>query len=171
MIEAATMIPTGALASVLNWWQDAGVDMLVDEVPTPWLARSNAAAEPTLKPVSGRPTPAIVPAATALPSSIEAFIAWFSGTGEVPGTGPAEARLAPCGNPEASFMTLIDMPEAGDAAQGRLLSGEAGALFDGMLKALKLDRDSIWLSSLLPDFRLTSPQTRAWPKSPSITSA
>ncbi len=150
MAEAATMIPASVLANVLNWWQDAGVDTLVDEAPLPWLARSKAAAA---RPAPAVVTPASAPAAPTLPATLDAFIPWFAETATLNGCGPAAARLAPSGNPQASFMALIDMPEAGDAARGQLLSGEAGGLFDNMLKALKLARADIWLGSLCPDFR------------------
>ena len=47
-------------------------------------------------------------------------------------------------------MVLIDMPQPEDLASGQLLSGASGELFDNMLRALKLDRSSIWFAPMIP---------------------
>ena len=49
-------------------------------------------------------------------------------------------------------MVMVDMPSAEDVAAGRLLSGEAGKLFDRMMSAMTppRGRDSLYLAPLSP---------------------
>ncbi len=147
MHEAATMIPANLAASTMRWWIDAGIDLLIDDVPTPWLERAKRP-EP-----QQRTAPAIMPAAApaALPATLEAFMAWWSESDTFPGAGPARNRIAPSGQANATVMVLFDMPEAGDAQAGRVLSGALGDMFDKMLAGLKLSRETIWLATLMPD--------------------
>jgi uracil-DNA glycosylase family 4 len=127
-----------SVASVLDWWGDAGVDTLLDDAPRDWLARpapvpSGTAQEPIAAP------------AEVLPDTLEAFITWRMGD-----TSPEfewfTPRVAPSGMPGASLMVLTDVPEADDSES--LLTGPAGRLFDKMLAALGESRETIYLASL-----------------------
>ncbi len=147
--QSLTFSPSG-VASVLSWWRDAGVDTFIDEQPRDWLA----VAAPATKLVATRLPDDIVAVATVaapetLPDSVEALMAWYA-SDRVPGGSAAHQRVLPAGNRSAELMVLIDMPEAEDAAAGRLLSGEAGELFDKMLGALGFDRERIWFAPMLP---------------------
>src|SRR5206468_8906733 len=55
-------------------------------------------------------------------------------------------RDLPEGDPESGLMVLVDMP----SAEGGLLAGEAGALFDRMLVAIGRSRETIYLACLSP---------------------
>lgn len=122
-------------ASALNWWEVAGVDMIVGEEPRDWLnPRAKAA------PIAATPAPA------ALPDTLEAFHGWLATTADLPFATPSAQREAPVGDPDSGLMVLVDMP----SPEGGLLTGEAGALFDKMLVAIGRSRETIYLASLSP---------------------
>lgn len=126
-------------ASTLQWWHDAGVDVLVDEAPRDWLAR------PAPKPDVASPV-ADAPVATAWPDTVEGFVAW-----RIDDAAPdhaAGAMTAPIISSHAQVMILVDMPEADDAANGALVGGPAGRLLDRMLAAIDLDRSGVHLIPL-----------------------
>ena len=155
-------------ASALKWWEDAGVDTLVDETPRNWLAgekkAASAAPHPPARSASGPlhqpggPSPGgsfgsgLIPQGERgfdLPDSLEAFQSWLL-EGEIPLATPRVPRIGPAGDPASGLMIFVDMPSADDVTAGALLSGTAGALFDRMMKAIGRDRDSLYLASLSP---------------------
>lgn len=142
MADIATVIPASNAASLLSWWQEMGVDTLIDERPVPWLDRGQAKT-----PVADAP---VAPAEIRMPGTLAALTRWLMDSPDVPEAGPSARRIAVSGNPQAALMIMIDMPELGDADAGHLLSGEAGDLFDRMLVALGLDRQSTYLVALCP---------------------
>lgn len=123
-------------ASALGWWEEAGVDTLVGEAPRDWLAAKVNAPDPT---------PA-APPPDALPGTLEEFQAWLAATDQLPYAAPGATRAAPTGNAASRVMTLTDMP----SPDGGLISGEAGALFDKMLAAIRLSRETIYLAAMSP---------------------
>lgn len=131
-------------ASALEWWRDAGVDMLVDEDSRDWTAREAAPAVASSAPqpaALAEPEPEVP-----LPATLEAFIDWRFGSG-APESTWVEPIVAPTGNPAAPLMVVTDFPESeGDTTS--LLAGPAGRLFDHMLAAIDLDRDSIYFAPL-----------------------
>lgn len=126
-------------ASALEWWRDAGVDVLVDEAPRDWLAA-------TPDPAPADSTQATTPAApAALPTEIPAFLAWRTG----PDAPEAEWRtppIAPAGATDSPLMVLVDCPERED--REALLTGPAGRLFDRMLAAIGHSRADIHLAAV-----------------------
>ena len=127
------------LSSTLEWWQDAGVDMLVDEEPRDWLVRRATPAETTPG------MDAVAAPAEVLPATLDAFIAW-----RMSEAAPEQAwltpRVAPSGSPDAEWVVFTDMPEPDDT--DALLTGPSGRLFDRILAAVGLSRDSVYLASL-----------------------
>lgn len=134
------------VAAALRWWEDMGVDLLVEDDPQPWLGRAAVAevAAPAAARVAEKPAPA------ALPDTLDALVAWISSDADIPEAGPSARRLAPFGTPGARIAIVTDIPENGDAEAGALLSGEVGALFDRMLAAIGLDRASVYCFPLCP---------------------
>jgi len=130
-----------ALRSVLSWWELAGVDVTVDDVPRQWLR-----APQTLAPTSAS-TPAKTQP-TALPATLEALADWLASPEILPELG--SIRIAPSGSVQSGLMLLTDMPDKEDLSSGALLSGSAGRLLDGMLRATGLDRASIYLAPVAP---------------------
>lgn len=128
-----------AVLSALQWWADAGVDVMIDEEPRDWLRPKGKA------PPAAVPAP---PAPAALPDQLELFRAYLRDHDQLPYASPAARRVCPAGDPASGLMLMTDMPAAEDCAAGSLLSGAAGALFDRMLAAIGRDRGSIYLASL-----------------------
>jgi DNA polymerase len=133
--------------SLLQWWNDAGVDCPVDEAPRDWLRAPVAAVqEGSLHSPTAPDSPPR--SAEELPDQLELFHAYLAGSATLPFAAPAAPRVCPAGDPASGLMMLSDMPNAADCGAGVLLSGETGALFDRMLAAIGRNRDSIYLAAL-----------------------
>ncbi|TPG12486.1 uracil-DNA glycosylase [Sphingomonas oligophenolica] len=142
----------GHAASALDWWADAGVDMLVDDAPRDWLAPP----EPAAVPAAGGHTPPRADASAiatgalpdtvpaTLPDTLEAFAAWRS-SADAPESAWRGPFLGPTGPADAAIMIVVDCPDPDDAHGGHLLSGSVGKLFDRMLAAIGLARDAVYL--------------------------
>jgi uracil-DNA glycosylase len=127
-------------ASVLQWWSDAGVDILVEEDPRDWLRPQAKAPEPAAA-ISSLPD-------NALPGQLDLFHAYLRDSPSLAFASPSAPRVCPSGDPASDLMIMTDMPSDADCAAGTLISGEAGGLFDRMLAAIGRDRNSIYLASL-----------------------
>jgi DNA polymerase len=134
-------VTDGLALSALDWWAEAGVDTIVDDMPHDWLK----ADRPAVPEITAAPAPVAAPT---LPATLADFRAWLLTDGAVP--GPAAARIDASGDPATGTMVILDMPEAEDRATGTLLSGDSGLLFDRMLAAMKLDRTAIYLAPFAP---------------------
>ena len=134
-------------ASALQWWHDAGVDMLCADDPRDWLAVPEAA--PATAPAPAEHNDAPLHDAplqdTPLPDTLDGFLAWRMGPDAPEANWPAR-RLPPLGAGGAELMVLADMPEAEDAEA--LLSGAAGRLLDRMLAAIGRNRDAVHLATV-----------------------
>jgi uracil-DNA glycosylase family 4 len=132
----------GVAYSALDWWAEAGVDTLADDLPRDWLAQS--------QPAQAAPTVAVEapPPAPALAKTLEEFRAWLLADASVPGS--VRGRVDATGDHSAGTVIVVDMPEAEDRLSTTLLSGEVGALFDRMLTAIKLSRNDIYLVPFSP---------------------
>lgn len=133
----------GVAASALDWWQQAGVDVAIDEEPRNWLAPAPvvALASRASVPEASAPPP---PVRAPMPGTLGDFTAWRLGP-DAPDAGWPGDRLFAQGPADAALMIVLEMPERDDGAAGRLLSGATGVLFDRMLKAIGRDRQSVQL--------------------------
>lgn len=134
-----------AAASALEWWRDAGVDVLVGDDPFDWLAAQEPLAV-AFPPPTGAVSPAtVVPSAAALPATIAEFLAWRIGE-----AAPEAAWRVPLvtasGPADADLMILVDCPERDEGDS--LLGGAAGRLFDRMLTAIGRSRADVHLASV-----------------------
>ncbi|PWG01345.1 uracil-DNA glycosylase [Sphingosinicella humi] len=137
----------------MQWWLEAGVDVMVDEAPRDWLRPEPKAPPP--------PAPAPSEAREErLPDQLDLFQAWLRDSGTLPFASPSAPRVCPSGDPASGLMIMVDMPATEDRRDGALLSGEAGRLFDRMMAAIGRDRGSLYLAALScfrsPDGRFTS---------------
>ncbi|ODP39309.1 uracil-DNA glycosylase [Sphingomonas turrisvirgatae] len=133
-----------AMVSALAWWDEVGVDTLVDEAPRDWTARE------TSLPAKGEAPAPVAPSepeAIPLPATLEAFVDWRFG-GDAPEAAWGEPIVHAMGDPASPLMILTDMPEAGDCDLGTLLTGDAGRLFDRMLAAIGQTRASVYIAAL-----------------------
>ncbi len=146
------------IASYLDWWKDAGLTEPAQDAPRDWLAKIAVAPAANAAPVTAQTAPTaraaapvplpVVPAPPGLPATLAAFDRWLADASPPPGAGWSSRRVLPSGPADAALMVLCDVPDVEDADTGTLLSGEAGALFDGILAALNLSRASIRLGSI-----------------------
>jgi len=144
MEQGGNIGSTAEITSLIGWWQDAGVDILVDEEPRDWLARVDRASVPaTPAPATENPR-----AAPGFPQTLPAFQSWLAESEKI--ALPRAARVGPSGDPSSGLMILVDLPEPDDAASGRLLSGPAGELFDKMIAAMGRSRESLYLAAMAP---------------------
>ncbi|MBX3564773.1 MAG: uracil-DNA glycosylase [Sphingomonas sp.] len=127
------------LASALEWWRDAGVETLQEDEPRDWLARPAAAPATVAAPAAVTAAPEI------LPTTLEDFVAWRMGA-NAPESGWHAPLIAPSGPANAKMVVFSDMPCAED--RETLMSDATGRLFDRMLAAIGLTRDSVYLGSL-----------------------
>ncbi len=128
-------------ASALDWWHEAGVDTLVDDVPRDWFA----APEPLVVPAAVPVAPVAAP--SAMPLLFADFLNWRSGA-EVPEADWSGVSLAAVGPADATVMVLADCPDRDDGDAGALLSGASGRLLDRMLTAIGLTRDEVHLAAV-----------------------
>ncbi|WP_294310831.1 uracil-DNA glycosylase [uncultured Sphingomonas sp.] len=138
----------GALAaSVLDWWHDAGVDLLVEDEPRDWMAPEPVRA-PLVMP--GQAPAAALPVAapaTSLPDTLEAFLAWRLSDAAPEATWDG-ISLTATGPANAALMVLVDCPDRDDGDAGQILSGAPGRLFDRMLAAMGLSRETVHVASV-----------------------
>ncbi|GGA52825.1 uracil-DNA glycosylase [Sphingomonas psychrolutea] len=134
-----------AAASALEWWRDAGVDTLIDEVPRDWTAVPPPPPEPPRRRSGAQAVAEIL--VVPLPDTLAAFVAWRCGP-DAPEAGWAGTPIAATGDPAADIMILVDLPDREDCDSGVLLSGAAGRLFDRMLAAIGRNRDSVYLAPM-----------------------
>lgn len=131
-------------ASALDWWREAGVDTLVEDVPFDWLAPVETVAPlafvPPVAPASAHP-----PAPAALPDTREAFATWRLGE-DAPEARWGGVAIAASGPQDAELMVFVDCPERDD--RETLLEGETGRLFDRMLAAIGRSRADTALASV-----------------------
>ena len=138
----------GALAaSILDWWHDAGVDLLVEDEPRDWSAPESIRAPrvmPGQAPAAALP---VAPTATALPDTLEAFLAWRLSDAAPEATWDG-ISLTATGPAKAALMVLVDCPDRDDGDAGQILSGAPGRLFDRMLAAMGLSRETVHIASV-----------------------
>ena len=131
-----------AAASTLDWWAEAGVDTLVDELPRDWLVPEERPAPAPLQ----RAAPVAEP--PGYPTAYAEFIAYRVGD-LVPDARWAPVRVGASGDPAtATLMVLTDVPEEADGAAGHLLAGPEGRLLDRMLAAIGVSREQTVLASV-----------------------
>ena len=127
-----------AAASTLDWWREAGVDVEIADAPRDWLAAPTQPGDAAM----------VAEAAPAqLPMTLAAFATWRTGD-DAPERAWGAPLVPPTGPADAALTVLIEMPEREDAAEGRLLGGKCGQLFDRMLAAIGLDRDQVHIASI-----------------------
>ncbi|MBL8649118.1 MAG: uracil-DNA glycosylase [Sphingopyxis sp.] len=155
--------------SYCDWWLLAGVDALVGETPSGWLAappandpapvRAKVAPVAPVYEAEAPPLPAalqrqqVVEAPVAkgpveLPEDWTAFQAWLAAHPDVPGSQWDARRVLPVGRAGAPLMLLTAWAEIDDQRDGELFAGPAGKLLDAMLRAIGMARGDCYMASL-----------------------
>lgn len=141
------------IAGALEWWQDAGVDSDFTDDPRDWLVKEATPepepAIPVFAPVAEKPAAPLVlvggPPAD-WPQDLAAFQAWWL-TEPLLDHGDVARRVSPRGPVGAELMVLVADPEENDGDV--LLSGPQGKLLAGILAALGLSPDQVYIASVL----------------------
>jgi len=137
----------GALAaSILDWWHDAGVDLLVEDEPRDWSAPEPVRA-PRVMPGQPPAAPPLTTSVASLPDTLEAFLAWRL-SDAAPEASWDGISLTATGPADAALMVLVDCPDRDDGDAGQILSGAPGRLFDRMLAAMGLSRETVHIASV-----------------------
>lgn len=139
MVTAAEITIGDSVSSVMRWWRDAGLDVMIDEEPRNWLTQ--AVATSAKKSVAA-------PAPIQKPQTLDALVEWLMTTHEFPEVGPVQRRIRPTGPIDSDLMVLTGVPEKADIESGELFAGELAGLFEKMLGALGRTRDSVYLASV-----------------------
>ncbi|MEG8038351.1 uracil-DNA glycosylase family protein [Sphingomonas sp. LR60] len=134
---------TKAAASALDWWHDAGVDVVVGDDGFAWLdsAARQLAARQAVRPAVAE----VAPASDALPENATAFAAWRIGEA-APEARWGGGAIAASGPADAELMVFVDCPERDD--RELLMEGEVGRLFERMLAAIGRSRADTALASV-----------------------
>ncbi|MCX5481547.1 uracil-DNA glycosylase [Kaistia geumhonensis] len=163
-----------ALAALLEWYRDAGVDMAIDEIAIDRFA-APAAAAPVVAPVPAEAMPAARPAlpqfATSVPGATptigvaeaEAARIAAASAETLDALREALARFEGCplrltarslvfadGNPNARIMLVGEAPGREEDLQGVPFVGRSGQLLDRMLAAIGLGRQDVYIANVVP---------------------
>jgi DNA polymerase len=139
-----TSIGLAEARSALRWWLDAGVDVAVQEEPRDWLkptapkSERKTAAEPAAAPNVVHPSH----------ETLSALQEWLASSMQLPLASRTAKRVLPHGPADAAIMLLTDAPTVADAAAGQPIGGEAWALTERMLAAIKIDAAQAYTAPL-----------------------
>ena len=128
-----------AAESLINWWQEAGVDVAVGESPRGWLRQANAS------------IPAAVPAANISkpdPQTLAELRDFLASSVHLPLASATARRIMPHGPKHAAVMLLSDAPSLEDHAGGQPIGGDAWQLAVKMLAAIGIVADEAYSASL-----------------------
>jgi DNA polymerase len=144
------------IAGALEWWRDAGVDSDFADDPRDWLAKEAVPETEYAPPVplafaapKAPPPPPVAQIGgppESWPQDLAAFQAWWL-TEPSLDHGDVSRRVPPRGVGSAELMVLVGDPEEGDSET--LLSGPHGKLLAGMLAALRMGEDRVYIASAL----------------------
>ena len=154
-----------ALAWLLRWYAEMGVDLAVDAEPHDRFAekeldkprRAAASAEPAIRTPPPAP-PALSADATAQSArdaaaaartldELRARLLAFEGCAL---KATATQLVFADGNPDAGIMIVGEAPGADEDRVGRPFVGRAGQLLDKMLAAIGLDRRHVYIANVVP---------------------
>jgi hypothetical protein len=138
------------IAAALDWWRDAGVDSDFADIPQSWIEQELAERleEPSAV-AAAKPSQQAPPEIdrSIWPHDFESFADWWLAEPALDDR-QVVGRVAPRGVHSAQLMVLVAEPERDDSTQ--LLSGPQGRLLSGMLVAMGLAPEVVYVASVLP---------------------
>jgi uracil-DNA glycosylase family 4 len=161
LMETEPILSSQSTLGLLRWYIDAGVDELAgpepvnrfQSIPPERQSQNTAPARPFAAPAAGLKIPDQIKAeaeATALScqtlAELEAAVRAFDG-GALKQT--AANTVFADGNPNSPLMFIDDIPGPDEDRQGKPLAGENGKLMDKILAAIGLDRNQVYMASIL----------------------
>ncbi len=158
MEQRGQLAASDILESLTSWWELAGVDSAVGEMPVDWMALdakvdvAESVIAPT--PVAKENLPAAPSKPTAQwPSDIETLKTMVANGAALPGNSFATSFIAPVGPSACDVMIISDLPDQDEVAGKMLGSGATGVLLGRMLRAIGIElTDCYWtaLTTTIP---------------------
>jgi DNA polymerase len=157
-----------ALKSVLDWWEDAGVDVPDVNLAAPKrkVPPRQAPAQKTMPSQTPRPKPAAPkPMIDAAPIAAKAkTLTELKAAMDTFDAGPLSDGARQCvfarGNPDADVMVIGEAPGIEEDKAGKPFIGPAGQLLDKMLASIGLTEETAYLTNVvnwrLPNNRKTT---------------
>ena len=150
------MNQTENMRALLNWYLAAGVDETTGSEPRNRF-QAPSAPPPLSEPVAATAPPVVaseaaqdtseMAAASATLAELHAAIAAFDGCAL---KRTATNTVVGDGDEDAALMVIGEAPGAEEDRQGLPFVGPAGQLLDRMLAAIGLERQSVYISNILP---------------------
>ena len=129
------------LAGLLEWWVEAGVDVVVQEQARDWL-------KPAAKPAAAPETTPVANVAEPSHETLAELRDWLASSVQLPLASATAQRILPHGPEDAAIMLLSDPPALEDFASGQPIGGEAWTLAGKMLAAIGIQADEAYSASL-----------------------
>lgn len=155
--EDVTGLSREEAASLLAWWVEAGVDVVVSDEPRDWRAKAAQLAhahesaervEPPSAPLSVPRDDGPDPRRDPAPDTLEEYHSWLAQTADLPLFRSGAARALPHGPANAEVMLLAGIPALEDVAEGRPIGGPAWVLTLRMLAAIGLTGEQAYVAAL-----------------------
>jgi DNA polymerase len=168
------------IVALLRWHIDVGVDEAISDTPTDWTKVAPRVAQPSPSATPASPQGRTPPPKTGVPTQArrpvpaQPALLGTPAAGATARTMAAEARTLEdlraamaafegCalkatatnlvfadGNPKARLMLIGEAPGEDEDRQGLPFVGKSGKLLDQMLKCIGLDRDSVYITNIIP---------------------
>ena len=168
MGEGIDSADRAAVLSALDWWVEAGVDVVMGDEPRRWLSEAPAT------PFKIAETPAHVPQAVAaassaappsaiidIPADLAAFRAMLESAENLPFVLPGSARILPQGKEGAPIMVMAGLPSADETASTSPIGGNGWLLAQKMLAAIGISPEDAYLASLACGYSPTARSDKA----------
>ncbi len=158
MMSAGPDLETAAMAAILRFYADIGVDAVLDTEPRDHFKPREPEPEPARRQA---PLPRRADASLArLSSSAAVDLASVTSLDELRAAleafegcalkATASKLVFADGNPQAKLMLVGEAPGGDEDRQGLPFVGRAGQLLDRMLEAIGLDRTQVYIANVIP---------------------
>jgi uracil-DNA glycosylase family 4 len=158
MEQQGQLATSNMIESLTSWWELAGVDAAVDEMPVNWLeldAKTDAGEIPPIVKPAPKEMASAAPLKPAIdwPSDIDTLKAMITSGAALPGNDFGTRFVAPVGPAICEVMVISDLPDQDELGAGMLGSGATGILLGRMLAAIGIKlADCYWttLATTIP---------------------
>jgi uracil-DNA glycosylase len=153
MEQQGQLAATNIIESLTGWWELAGVDAAVGEMPVDWLALdakadASESAVPSTPVVSDKSPPMPFKPSVEWPSDIETLKAMIASGAALPGNAFSTSFVAPVGPAKCDIMVISDLPDQDEVAGKTLGTGATGALLTRMFAAIGVDLSNCYWTAL-----------------------
>jgi uracil-DNA glycosylase len=146
----------GIASSLVDWWEMAGVEYLVEDEAVDWLAPKEAETAPSATAITSQTSisepeqiitrPEI--SSSDWPADITALQAMIAGGLSLPGNIYGGKSAAPVGPVNPQLMIISDIPDIEEIEIGRFGTGGAGRLLSNMVGAIGYNLADCYLGAL-----------------------